>query len=101
ATDMDFRITYLNRAGEGLFGWKSREVMGKDIHDILQFNSTKDHNPSIMDQLLSRGTWKGPLVQATRSGKHIRIEWSISIFKDHAGTMKGIVGLCREIPAMK
>jgi PAS domain S-box-containing protein len=101
ATDMEFQITYLNRAGEGLFGWKSREVMGKDIHDILQFDATKDHDPGVRDQLLSRGMWKGPLVQVTKSGKRIRVEWSISIFKDHAGTMRGIVGLCREIPAMK
>jgi len=99
AADMNSRITYWNRAAEKLFGWKSHEVMGKDIHDLLQFNATKDHSLGIRDQLLSWGMWKGPLVQVTKSGKRIQTEWSISIFKDHAGSMNGIVGLCREIPA--
>jgi len=99
ATGMDYGITYWNHAAEGLFGWKSREVLGKDIHDLIQFDLTKNQNSLLMDHLLSHGTWNGPLAQVTKSRKRIRVEWSISIFKDHAGKMRGIVGLCREIPA--
>jgi PAS domain S-box-containing protein len=98
ATDMDFHITYWNRAAEGLFGWKSREVSGKNIHNLIRFDQKKQEVTSCMDHLMAHGTRKGPLDHVTKSGKHIRVEWSISIFKDHAGTMTGIVGLCREIP---
>ena len=101
ATDMDSRITYWNRAAEGLYGWKSRDILGKDIHDLIQFDLTKQGITTLRDHLMAHGIWKGPLVQVTKSGKRIRVEWSISIFKDHAGTMNGIVGLCREIPANK
>ncbi|MFA7695335.1 MAG: PAS domain S-box protein, partial [Methanoregula sp.] len=98
ASDMDSRITYWNRAAEGLFGWKSREVMGKDIHDLIRFDLTNQDMTTLRDHLIANGLWKGPLMHTTKSGKRIRVEWSISIFKDHAGTMTGIVGLCRETP---
>lgn len=99
ATDMDSRITYWNRAAEGLYGWKLRDVLGKDIHDLIQFDLTKQGITTLRDHLMAHGIWKGLLIQVTKSGKSIPVEWSISIFKDHAGTMTGIVGLCREIPA--
>ncbi|MEN6395796.1 MAG: PAS domain-containing protein, partial [Methanoregula sp.] len=101
ATDMNSRITYWNRAAEGLFGWKSRDILGKDIRNLIRFDLTKQDITTLRDHLMAHGIWKGPLDHVTKSKKHIRVEWSISIFKDHAGTMKGIVGLCREIPANK
>jgi PAS domain S-box-containing protein len=99
ATDMNSRITYWNRAAEKLFGWKSRDVLGKDIYNQVIFDANDVNNTNIRSHLRTHGSWKGPQVQVTKSGKRIRIEWSISVFKDHAGTMRGIVGLCREIPA--
>jgi len=101
ATDMDYRITYWNRATEELFGWKSREVMGKDIHSLINFGIPTDQKINLTKHLLSHGSWKGSHSQVNKSGKHILVEISISIFKDHAGTMTGTVGQCREIPASK
>jgi len=101
ATDMNSRITYWNRAAEELFGWKSCEVQGNDIYTQVFFNSTDDHNTDIKSHIRTHGTWKGPFVQVTKSGKQIQVDWSISVIKNHAGTMTGIVCVCREISVIE
>jgi len=99
ATDMGGRITYWNHAAEELFGWKYREVTGKQINEVLTFIRVQPDAAAVWDLLVTRGMWKGPCMHTIKSGKRISVEWSVSVFKDHAGAMKGIVGLCREIKA--
>jgi len=99
ATDMAGRITYWNPGAERLFGWKYREVMGNDIRTILNFDMLVTESRMFRDILMENGAWKGSAVHTTKSGKPVHVEWSVSVFKDRAGTMKGIVGVCREIAA--
>ncbi|HNX18356.1 MAG TPA: PAS domain S-box protein [Methanoregula sp.] len=101
ATDMNARITYWNRAAERLFGWKSREVLGKNVHSLIRCEMKKTDAVKFQEHLMAEGSWKGVLTCDTRSGRHIRVEWSVSVMKDHAGKMTGSAGLCREIPAKK
>lgn len=101
ATDMAGRITYWNPVAEGLFGWKYREVLGKNIRNLMGFDMFKKDTGTFRDVLMENGVWKGSSVHTIKSGKPVQVEWSVSVFKDRAGTMKGIVGLCREIAASR
>lgn len=101
ATDMAGRITYWNPVAEGLFGWKYRDVLGKNIRNLMGFNMFKKDPGTFRDILMENGVWKGSSVHTVKSGKPVHVEWSVSVFKDRAGTMKGIVGLCREIAASR
>lgn len=44
AVDTDMNCTFINKAAETLTGWKSKEVLGENIHQLLQ-HSHEDKSP--------------------------------------------------------
>jgi len=66
----DGAIQFWNTRAENLYGWKRDEVMGKDIHSVLQtvFPVPKEEIEAELDQ---HKTWQGNLVQRTRDGAEV------------------------------
>ncbi len=67
---MDGTLQFWNRGAEILYGWRRDEVLGKDIHSILQtvFPVSKEE---IDRALREEKCWQGNLIQRTRDGTEI------------------------------
>ncbi len=57
ATDVDGKVTLLNKVAEILTGWPEREALGKDLNQVLQVVEEKSRNPvsSLLDRVLRKG----------------------------------------------
>ena len=95
ATDTNYNIFSWNEAAEKLYGWKQEEVLGKFVDDILCTTYFSTTGLEASSQLLSRGYWKGKVVQRRKDGAQILILASVSVIRDEAGKMIGAVAANR------
>ena len=68
--DLEGRIQFWNTGAETLYGWRREEVLGHDMHSLLQtvFPVSRDE---IEVALHECRTWQGNLVQRTREGSEV------------------------------
>lgn len=68
--DLKGAIRYWNAGAETLYGWLREEVLGKDLHELLQtgFPSSREETQR---ELLARGTWQGNLTARSREGREL------------------------------
>jgi PAS domain S-box-containing protein len=70
---LDGTLQFWNAGAEALYGWRREEVLGKNVHQILQTVSpigSVEHMDSDA-ALAQEGKWHGNLTQTTRAGCHI------------------------------
>jgi PAS domain S-box-containing protein len=63
-------ILFWNAGAESLYGWRREEVLGKDIHTLLQTRFPVSRE-TIEISLRNRGSWDGNLRQRTKDGTEI------------------------------
>jgi PAS domain S-box-containing protein len=68
--DLDGALEYWNTGAENLYGWKREEVLGRQIHDVLQ-TAFPIPREEIEAELRERRTWHGNLVQKTKDGVEV------------------------------
>jgi PAS domain S-box-containing protein len=70
--DMNDAIRFWNKGAEKVYGWKREEVIGRNIHDLLQtvFPVPREQ---IQRALQRQRWWQGNLLQKTRDGTEILI----------------------------
>jgi PAS domain S-box-containing protein len=68
--DAQDRITSWNRGAERLYGWRRKEVLGRDIHSLFQtkFPVTLDE---IIADMRRNGRWEGELIHTRKDGAGI------------------------------
>jgi PAS domain S-box-containing protein len=78
--DLENVITYWNRGGEELYGWKKVEAVGKATHQLLQtiFPAPLER---ITEELFSSGRWEGELLRTRRDGTQVTVasRWSVQL----------------------
>jgi PAS domain S-box-containing protein len=67
---LDGEARFWNSGAENLYGWRREEVIGQDMHTLLNtvFPIPRDEVESI---LRATGSWQGNLLQTTRDGREI------------------------------
>ncbi|TMC92695.1 MAG: PAS domain S-box protein [Chloroflexi bacterium] len=101
-TDNYYNILSWNKAAEKLYGWKKEEVLGKFVDDILQteyFTNTSSLEAS--KRLLSRGYWKGKVIQKRKDGTPLTILASVSVIKDGSGNGIGAIAANRDMDGLE
>jgi PAS domain S-box-containing protein len=68
--DLEGAIRFWNTGAENLYGWRCDEVIGCEMHSVLQtiFPTTRDE---INAALRENKTWQGNLIQKTKDGAEI------------------------------
>lgn len=88
--DLDDRVLFWNRAAEMLYGWTSREALGRTLTSLLP-----PHSPEYTDEalrmLLLEGKWRGEVEQTTKDGDEIVVESRCTVVRDDRGRPKSIL----------
>ncbi|QEI09319.1 PAS domain S-box protein [Pigmentiphaga aceris] len=75
-------ITFWNRSAEEVYGWSSREAVGRVADDLLGTRYPEQRS-SIEAALLSTGRWEGMLEQRTKAGATLFVESRWVVQCDH------------------
>lgn len=97
ATDVDGKIVFWNQFAERLYGWKSEDVMGKDVIEIIPTDVSREKANEIMSQLQSGKSWSGEFLAQHKDGTVIPIRVRDSPVYDDKGKQIGIVGCSEDI----
>ena len=81
--DMEDRLLFWNVRAERIYGWKSEEVLGKNICDLF-YRKNRAPYDAAKKELLATGGWEGELRHLTRDGKEIVAEsrWTLLLDKE-------------------
>lgn len=101
ATDENYVITSWNKAAERIYGWKSKEVLGKDSVVILQVEYHNADNEEMIQSIIKEGSFKGETVHKRKDGSTIPIESTVMQMKDDEGNITGYVAVNRDIGECK
>ena len=68
--DLNGILQFWNAGAEALYGWNREEVLGRNIHDVLNtiFPTEDGGHSGLEDGLAEAGKWHGNLTQTTRAG---------------------------------
>jgi len=99
--DLDFRITSWNQAAENLYGWSAEEVIGRRMGDVISFDYPYETRESTYQKFDRDGEWSGEGLHTTRDGIRLNVLVSVSKVYDDSGEAIGIVGVARNISALK
>ena len=101
AADADYRITFWNRAAEGLYKWKSSDVIGQKIEEIVPSFTSDISREEIRRIVENQGAWSGEASFEDRTGTKVYAEMAISRLKNSDGKMAGSVSGIRDITERK
>ena len=101
-TDMEYRITYFNRAACELFGVAVEDTIGKSVLDIyeIQWDSDADRLASI-ETVQADGFWKGEVYLRRRSGTRFFADVTVSLLLDVDSRPVGYLGVIMDVSARK
>src|SRR5205807_5999906 len=89
-------IAFWNSGAEALYGWQRKEVLGKNVHELLRTQSAVSYE-DIESCLTVDGRWEGNLVQHTKDGKPLTVA-SRQALKS-SGSLGAILEINRDITA--
>lgn len=97
STDLEGKINFFNKAAEDLYGWKTKDVMGKNIIDITPSSKSKVHAEEIMSSLRKGMSWRGEFPVRKKDGSEFLAHVFDSPIYDQNGGLIGIIGISYDI----
>jgi len=80
---------------EEIYGWKSNDVMGRPITDLLVPDSSQPAATEIMEQLRKGESWTGRFCLRRRDGSEFVAVVTDKPMLDDRGNLIGIIGSSR------
>ena len=101
ATDLEGRITYVNKAEVNSMKMSKDELIGKKVEvygeDPLEGATQKE----IVENTLKYGEWRGEVVNFNKYGDRIYFDVRTTLLKDDNGDPIGLLGISTDITEMK
>jgi len=101
ATDWEGRVLYCNRACEVLYGWRAEGVVGRRLQDLLRPEGRPFDLDRIRAVLQRVGRWRGELQHRREDGQLLWLSATLSVNRNEAGELVGIVGVYRDVTEQK
>jgi PAS domain S-box-containing protein len=92
AINLDGTIRYWNRAAEALYGWRSDEVLGRKVRELLVPDGLSAQGDEIRAQLAAGQSWTGEFPVRRRDGTVFQALVSDSPVRDADGRLIGMIG---------
>ncbi len=102
SSDANYSTKSFNQAAEKLFGIKAADIMGRAIHEIIEFNYHNCTREKLLEELFTTGAWNGEIsfIRPT-DGKKI-IFWStVSLLKNKKEQVTDIISISKDITERK
>ncbi len=87
--DMHQNILYWNKSAERLYGWSSKEALGRNANELL-FQDDLAAPLTALKNLIRADEWQGELHQITKGEKKIIVESRWTLLRDEHGEPKSI-----------
>ena len=100
-TDLSGEVSFWNQHSEHLFGWRSDEVLGRPIGEILAPLTSADETAEIMRVIVETGHWAGEYDALRRDGSIVPLFVTNTVISDVDGAAVGIVGISTDITGRK
>ena len=101
AVDMDGMITSWNRGSENQFHYTQDEVFGSHVTILYPENFHNTLEKEIIPTLLSQGSHEYETTLIRKGGEPFFARISLSVLKDEAGEINGMIGYVLDITAQK
>lgn len=99
-TDLMGYIIYWSPASTTLYGYTPEEVMGKRVTFIVEPHEAAEEEARIQ-QVTETGYWSGQYWQKRKDGSSFWANTSLSLAKDRLGKPFALIGVDRDITALK
>jgi PAS domain S-box-containing protein len=94
-TDPAFHVRSWNGAAERLYGWAEREVLGRQLQDVIPSVGGVDELNVALARLEEHGRWFGEVQQIARDGSVVNVHASTTLICDEAETPMVLVSVNR------
>lgn len=99
-TDKELNIEMWNKGAENLYGYKQKEVLGKNAVSIVGTQYKPEEKKHIL-QRMQEGFWTGEVKQMRMNGEVIDVFGTITTLKDHEGMITNFVAVNHDISEAK
>ena len=101
STDRGGIVTSINRAGEKMFGYRAKELVGRPV-SILWSEETPKELREKLAKLAKKGkSWEAESLGVRKNGEVFPIWLATSYLRDEKGNIKGAVGISRDLTQFK
>ncbi len=100
-TDMGGEIQFWNQHATSLYGWQKKEVIGKNIMEVVPVEQSMQEAEEIMDSLRVGLSWSGVFLAKNKEGEYIQVQVHDSPIIDEVGNLIGIIGVSWDIAEHK
>jgi len=94
-TDLDGRITFVNRAAEEVWGYPPEELLGQPWELLIAPDQRDAFQQAVAATL--KGGWRGEVREVRRSGETFPALLTTSLVRDEEGRPKAFIGVFRDV----
>jgi diguanylate cyclase (GGDEF)-like protein/PAS domain S-box-containing protein len=95
----DHRIEFWNQGAQRLYGWKSEEVIGRSIEEVLYSETTRFREATQL--VLREGEWRGEILQRRKDGSVLTAEAHWTLVADDDERPNSILAINTDITQRK
>ncbi|MCW7468082.1 PAS domain S-box protein [Leptospira kanakyensis] len=96
-TDFNHKINYWNKAAEKIYLWKSEEVIGKSVMEVLKTDYINLSSEQVMQRVNLDGSFIGEVIQYAKDGSIRNIEVNQVLLDDESDLPIGYIAVGRDI----
>ena len=102
ALDIDGHFRSWNRAAERVFGWRTEEILGRHLSEIVPPELLKQGELAQIEQaILATGQCHLESVRLAKDGRQVPVEVTVSLLRDPQGNPIGRSAILRDITERK
>jgi PAS domain S-box-containing protein len=100
-TDLQGKITHVNRALERMTGYARSELLGQNPRILKDERNPSEIYAELWRTILARGSWQGELSNRRKDGSTVEISLTVSPIMDNRGQLTHFVAIHREMTERK
>lgn len=101
ATDLEYKVTWWNHFAETLYQWKSEEVLGRNVLDLIVPDESRSTGEAILESMKTTGYWEGEFVVRRKDGSTFPAYAYDATIRGTLGDVIGFVSTSTDITERK